>query len=79
MWLPNWLFCQLRHLLRVFVSAEPREEVQIPVMLTKGEQKKLRRQTRTEAQKEVQEKIRLGLVPPPEPKGIVIPQAVRHR
>ncbi len=64
---------QLRHLLHVFVSAEPPGDVQIPVMLTKGEQKKLRRQTRTEAQKEVQEKIRLGLVPPPEPKGKLIP------
>jgi U4/U6 small nuclear ribonucleoprotein PRP3 len=37
-------------------------------MLTKLERKKLRRQTRNEAQKETQEKIRLGLQPPPEPK-----------
>ena len=51
------------------LSAEMSGEVQIPVMLTKKEQKKLRRQTRNEAQKELQEKIRLGLVPPPEPKG----------
>lgn len=39
-------------------------------MLTKAERKKLRRQGRTEAQKELQEKIRLGLIPPPEPKGV---------
>ena len=41
----------------------------IPIMLTKKERKKLRRQNRMEAQKEEQEKIRLGLMPPPEPKG----------
>jgi U4/U6 small nuclear ribonucleoprotein PRP3 len=39
------------------------------VILTKKEQKKLRRQNRTEALKEQQEKIRLGLIAPPEPKG----------
>ncbi|CAF0703588.1 unnamed protein product [Brachionus calyciflorus] len=38
------------------------------VMLTKKERKKLRRQNRTELLKEEQEKIRLGLIPPPEPK-----------
>ena len=38
------------------------------VMLTKKERKKLRRQNRIEALKEEQEKIRLGLLPPPEPK-----------
>ncbi|OTF75196.1 U4/U6 small nuclear ribonucleoprotein Prp3-like protein [Euroglyphus maynei] len=40
----------------------------LPVFLTKKEQKKLRRQNRREAWKEKQEKIRLGLEPPPEPK-----------
>jgi U4/U6 small nuclear ribonucleoprotein PRP3 len=45
------------------------EPVKITVMLTKEERKKLRRQSRTEGQKELQEKIRLGLIPPPEPKG----------
>ncbi len=40
------------------------------VMLTTKERKKLRRQNRTEALKEQQEKIRLGLLPPPEPKGL---------
>jgi len=42
--------------------------VPLGVYLTKREQKKLRRQTRREGQKEVQEKVRLGLMPPPEPK-----------
>jgi len=45
------------------------QPVQLAVMLTKAERKKLRRQNRTEAQRELQEKIRLGLIPPPEPKG----------
>ena len=39
------------------------------VMLTAKERKKLRRQNRAEALKEEQEKIRLGLIAPPEPKG----------
>lgn len=42
--------------------------VTLGVFLTKKEQKKLRRQTRREGQKELQEKVRLGLMPPPEPK-----------
>lgn len=49
-------------------GGEPEQPVQLAVMLTKAERKKLRRQNRTEAQKELQEKIRLGLIPPPEPK-----------
>lgn len=40
----------------------------LPVFLTKKEKKKLRRQNRREAWKEEQEKIRLGLIEPPEPK-----------
>lgn len=43
-------------------------KVYMPVFLTKKERKKLRRQNRREAWKEEQEKIRLGLEPPPEPK-----------
>ncbi|KAK9729205.1 U4/U5/U6 small nuclear ribonucleoprotein prp3, variant 2 [Basidiobolus ranarum] len=39
-----------------------------PLMLTKKERKKLRRQRRLELQKEKQDKIRLGLLPPEEPK-----------
>ena len=42
--------------------------VQLPVYLTKRERKKIRRLRRKEDQKEEQEKIRLGLVPAPEPK-----------
>ncbi|ORY92022.1 pre-mRNA processing factor 3-domain-containing protein [Syncephalastrum racemosum] len=50
----------------------PQEQNKPPVlrslMLTKKEQKKLRRQRRQEAQKEKQDKIRLGLLPPDPPK-----------
>lgn len=42
------------------------------VMLTAKERKKLRRQNRAEALKEEQEKIRLGLIAPPEPKGCTL-------
>ena len=52
----------------VFVVAESDKPVVIPVMLTKKERKKLRRQNRSEALKEQTEKIRLGLIAPPEPK-----------
>merc|ERR1712168_225721 len=41
---------------------------QLPVYLTKKERRKIRRLRRREEQKEEQEKIRLGLVPAPEPK-----------
>ena len=51
------------------VSADPSKTVSIPVYLTKKERKKLRRQSRQEAEKELQEKIRIGLAPQPEPKG----------
>jgi hypothetical protein len=47
---------------------EPRIPVHVPVFLTKKERKKLRRQNRREAWKEKQDKIRLGLLPPDEPK-----------
>lgn len=52
----------------LFFSAEPTKAVLLPVFLTKKERKKLRKQNRREAWKEKQEKIRLGLEPPPEPK-----------
>ena len=42
------------------------------VMLTAKERKKIRRQNRIEALKEEQEKIRLGLIAPPDPKGFVL-------
>lgn len=41
---------------------------QLKIYLTPEERKKLRRQRRLEAQKELQEKIALGLLPPPPPK-----------
>jgi U4/U6 small nuclear ribonucleoprotein PRP3 len=39
-----------------------------PLMLTKKEQKKMRRQNRLETQREKQDKIRLGLLPPEQPR-----------
>lgn len=48
---------------------EPNKPVLLPIHLTKHEQRKLRRQNRAEVMKEQQEKIRLGLIPAPEPKG----------
>ena len=54
----------------------PSEQNNVPVvrslMLTKKERKKLRRQRRHETQKEKQDKIRLGLLPPDPPKGKII-------
>lgn len=50
------------------VTADPLKPIYMPVFLTKKERKKLRRQNRREAWKEEQEKIRLGLEAPPEPK-----------
>jgi U4/U6 small nuclear ribonucleoprotein PRP3 len=44
------------------------KKITATVMLTARERKKLRRQNRSEALKEEQEKVRLGLMPPPEPK-----------
>jgi U4/U6 small nuclear ribonucleoprotein PRP3 len=46
------------------ISTTPR-----PIMLTTKETKKLRRQRRLANEKEKQDKIRMGLIPPPEPKG----------
>jgi U4/U6 small nuclear ribonucleoprotein PRP3 len=56
------------HPVQMKPPAELEKNIQLAVMLTKKERNKLRRQNRTEAQKEIQEKIRLGLMPPPEPK-----------
>ncbi|CAB3231823.1 unnamed protein product [Arctia plantaginis] len=50
------------------MSSEPLKPTYMPVFLTKKERKKLRRQSRREAWKEEQEKVRLGLEAPPEPK-----------
>lgn len=58
----------VEHPIQMKPPAEPEKQPMIPVYLTAAERKKLRRQNRTEAQKELQEKIRLGLAPPMEPK-----------
>ncbi|CAH0478448.1 unnamed protein product [Peronospora belbahrii] len=42
--------------------------VAVPLMLTGAERKKIRRQNRADREKEKQDKIALGLLPPPEPK-----------
>jgi len=44
------------------------QPVALPLMLTAAERKKIRRQNRAEREKEKQDKITLGLLPPPEPK-----------
>ncbi|KAL7293314.1 hypothetical protein TKK_0013087 [Trichogramma kaykai] len=58
----------VEHPAQIRPPTEPSKPVYMPVFLTKKERKKLRRQNRREAWKEEQEKIRLGLEPPPEPK-----------
>ncbi|PNF24141.1 U4/U6 small nuclear ribonucleoprotein Prp3 [Cryptotermes secundus] len=58
----------VEHPIQLRPPTDPMKPVYMPVFLTKKEQKKLRRQNRREAWKEEQEKIRLGLEPPPEPK-----------
>lgn len=69
---------ELNQLITIYVHhpipIKPPNEVNGPptsrsLMLTKKEQKKLRRQRRQELQKEKQDKIRLGLLPPDPPKG----------
>jgi U4/U6 small nuclear ribonucleoprotein PRP3 len=49
-------------------SSDPPAPVALPLMLTKHERQRLRRQRRAERLKEVQDQVRLGLLPPPEPK-----------
>lgn len=58
----------VEHPIQMKPPSEPQKQVVLPVFLTKKEQKKLRRQNRRDLWKEKQEKIRLGLEPPPEPK-----------
>lgn len=58
----------IEHPMQMKPPAEPSKAIPLPVFLTKKEKKKLRRQNRREAWKEMQEKIRLGLEPAPEPK-----------
>ncbi|XP_015127045.1 U4/U6 small nuclear ribonucleoprotein Prp3 isoform X2 [Diachasma alloeum] len=58
----------VEHPTQIRPPTDPLKPAYMPVFLTKKERKKLRRQNRREAWKEEQEKIRLGLEPPPEPK-----------
>ncbi|CAG9854113.1 unnamed protein product [Phyllotreta striolata] len=58
----------VEHPTQMKCPTDPIKPVYMPVFLTKKERKKLRRQNRREMWKEEQEKIRLGLEPPPEPK-----------
>ncbi|CAG9823250.1 unnamed protein product [Phaedon cochleariae] len=58
----------VEHPTQMRCPTDPIKAVYMPVFLTQKERKKLRRQNRREAWKEEQEKIRLGLEPPPEPK-----------
>jgi len=58
----------VEHPIQMKPPNEPSKSVHMHVFLTKKERKKLRRQNRRETWKEEQEKIRLGLEPPPEPK-----------
>ena len=58
----------VEHPIQMRAPTDPLKPIFMPVFLTKKERKKLRRQNRREAWKEEQEKIRLGLEAPPEPK-----------
>ncbi|EZA52724.1 U4/U6 small nuclear ribonucleoprotein Prp3 [Ooceraea biroi] len=58
----------VEHPTQIRPPTDPLKPIYMPVFLTKKERKKLRRQNRRETWKEEQEKIRLGLEPPPEPK-----------
>ncbi|KAI9008225.1 pre-mRNA processing factor 3-domain-containing protein [Gaertneriomyces semiglobifer] len=58
----------VQHPIPIQPPLEPGDPKPMPLMLTKKEQKKLRRQRRLELQKEKQDKIRLGLLPPDQPK-----------
>ena len=51
-----------------FVIGQPNKPILPPVILTKNERKKIRKQRRREAELEKQEKIRFGFMDKPEPK-----------
>ncbi|OQV26130.1 Atrial natriuretic peptide receptor 1 [Hypsibius exemplaris] len=58
----------VEHPVQLAPSIDKDKPVALPMMLTQKERKKLRRQSRREKLKEEQEKQRLGLAAPPEPK-----------
>ncbi|CAH8521781.1 unnamed protein product [Schistosoma haematobium] len=63
-----WITSLVEHPVKLKPPTDLSKPPEIPLLLTKKERKKLRRQNRQEAQREKQEKVRLGLMPPPEPK-----------
>ncbi len=63
-----WITDLIEHPIKMKAPTELSKPPEIPLLLTKKERKKLRRQNRQEAQKERQERVRLGLEKPPEPK-----------
>ena len=58
----------IEHPVQMKAPTQTDKKLVAPVMLTAKERKKMRRQNRAEALKEEQEKVRLGLALPPEPK-----------
>ncbi|XP_071941694.1 U4/U6 small nuclear ribonucleoprotein Prp3-like [Antedon mediterranea] len=58
----------VEHPIQLKPPSDKDKAVEVPIFLTKKERKKMRRQSRREADLEKQEKVRLGLEPPPEPK-----------
>ena len=58
----------IQHPIPVLANAEPEAPAALPLMLTKKERKRLRRRRREEKFKFIQDQIRMGLLPPPEPK-----------
>ncbi len=63
-----WITNLIEHPIKMKPPTDLANPPEIPLLLTKKERKKLRRQNRLEAQKEIQEQVRLGLAKPPEPK-----------
>ncbi|KAL5111832.1 U4/U6 small nuclear ribonucleoprotein Prp3 [Taenia crassiceps] len=64
----SWITDLIEHPIKIRAPTDLNKPPEIPLLLTKRERKKLRRQNRQEAQKERQERVRLGLEKPPEPK-----------
>ncbi|KAL3313523.1 U4/U6 small nuclear ribonucleoprotein Prp3 [Cichlidogyrus casuarinus] len=63
-----WITRLIEHPISMKPPTYVNKPPELPLLLTKKEQKKLRRQNRMQTQKETQEQVRLGLVPAPEPK-----------
>nr|CDS15572.1 U4:U6 small nuclear ribonucleoprotein Prp3 [Echinococcus granulosus] len=65
----SWITDLIEHPIKMRAPTDLNKPPEIPLLLTKKERKKLRRQNRQEAQKERQERVRLGLEKLPEPKA----------